>query len=136
MRSDKALPVQAGAEITRWPYSRQPCYWFGMLRQVLTCFALALAPAIDAANTGIHRADPARPFEPVVIVTKQPAYHDFYIHTLGDVAPEFQDITSLWARERVYLFVLAGNYAVSAANAMAMEEAIKKETERRSTAWT
>jgi hypothetical protein len=91
---------------------------FTMLRSSLTCFALALAlaPSIDAANTGIHRAEPARPFEPVVIITKQPAYHDFYIHTLGDVAPEFQDISSLWAQERVYILVLCGNYAVSAAN--------------------
>jgi hypothetical protein len=112
----KNLPAPAGAEITRWPFLRQSCYWFEMLRPILTCFALALAPAINAANTGIHRAEPARPFEPVVIITKQPAYHDFYIHTLGDVAPEFQDISSLWAQERVYIFVLAGNYAVSAAN--------------------
>lgn len=87
-----------------------------MLRKTLACFALALAPAINASPTGIHRADPARPFEPVVIITKQPAYHDFYIHTLGDVAPDFQDASTLWAGQQVHLFVLCGNYAVSAAN--------------------
>ena len=88
-----------------------------MLRQILTCLAaLALAPAIDAANTGIHRAIPDRPFEPIVIITKQPAYQDFYFHTLGDVGPEFVDVSSLWAGEHAYILVLAGNYAVSAAN--------------------
>jgi hypothetical protein len=102
-------------------------YGFNMLRQLLACCMLALVPAIDASNkaiqwaddapkTTIHRADPTKPFEPVVIITKQPAYHDFYVHTLGDVAPEFQDVSTLWAGERVYIFVLAGNYAVSAAN--------------------
>src|SRR5579862_2408220 len=87
-----------------------------MLRKILICLALSLAPSIDAANAGIHRADSSRPFEPAVIITKQPAYYDFYFHTLGDASPEFQDNSSLWAGQRVYLIILSGNYAVSAAN--------------------
>ncbi len=35
---------------------------------------------------------------------------------MGDASPEFQDNSSLWAGQRVYLIILSGNYAVSAAN--------------------
>ena len=85
----------------------------------LLFLALDAAVPVSAATPGkIHRADPTKPFAPLLLPSVQPAAQDFYDFTLGTVGPNFDTTDRLYVGQRVRLLLFAYNYAVSEAGAM------------------